>query len=145
MTNSGFYWKPPFSRISWRPPPMSRRTNAELREKLFHAYSGDLSDCLPQFNGVFICPLCHKSFDKSSLAKDELALEHCVPRCLGGKTLTLTCKRCNNKHGSKLDAQLLEWREREDHATGLRDCLISRFKRLTDNRIQHLFLWASAD
>lgn len=60
---------------------------------------------------VFICPICFKLFDCSSLAQNDatnsLTLEDIPPKKLGGKPLTLTCKRCNNfLGGTRLDSKL---------------------------------------
>lgn len=45
-----------------------------------------------------VCPIC--------LSTDELTEEHVPMRALGGKVMTLTCKKCNNKLGSYSEAAL---------------------------------------
>lgn len=59
----------------------------------------------------YICPICCRIFDERAIRKDAsddycLTLEHSPPEKIGGTVLTLTCKRCNNMLGSKLDSQV---------------------------------------
>ena len=50
----------------------------------------------------YACPLCLRVFGRDQL--DQLSEEHVPPRSLGGKALVLTCKKCNNEGGAKVDA-----------------------------------------
>ena len=50
---------------------------------------------------TLVCPLCWKETEYQ-----ELRLEHILPRSLGGKRVTLTCRACNNTHGSELESSL---------------------------------------
>ena len=66
-------------------------------------------------------PLCIRTFDRSALspdAKDGLTLEHIIPDALGGQWKTLTCKVCNNSHGSALDAHLVRMISAENWQDG---------------------------
>lgn len=55
---------------------------------------------------VYICPLCLESFNiEESLEK--LTMEDVPPKSLGGKPVLITCKKCNNTCGHKLDVYLL--------------------------------------
>ena len=54
------------------------------------------------------CPLCLEAFGPNSIASGDLTVEHIIPHRLGGRTVTLTCKRCNNLHGSTLDSHLVQ-------------------------------------
>ncbi|PWK46856.1 HNH endonuclease [Pleionea mediterranea] len=49
--------------------------------------------------GVYVCPLCLKSFDANDLSEGLLSLEHVPPKSTGGKGIILTCKKCNNSSG----------------------------------------------
>ena len=53
---------------------------------------------------LYICPICLTSFVVDALADGRLSSEHVPPKSVGGKELVLTCKRCNNSAGTKLDA-----------------------------------------
>jgi len=53
------------------------------------------------------CPLCLDVFGRDALETGALTLEHPIPRKTGGRLRTLSCKRCNNKHGSRLDSHSL--------------------------------------
>ena len=64
----------------------------------------------PDFNNGYICPLCFEVFFKKDLDSsldNFLTLEDIPPVSLGGKPLTLTCKKCNSKSGHNLDVHLL--------------------------------------
>ena len=48
-----------------------------------------------------ICPLCWQE-----TRYEDLSHEHVVPGSVGGTCNTLTCRPCNNEHGSSLDSHL---------------------------------------
>lgn len=48
-----------------------------------------------------ICPLCWVETEFASLS-----IEHIIPQSVGGVSVTLTCRKCNNQSGSKLDWHL---------------------------------------
>lgn len=75
---------------------------------LFARCETDLQKLLPNFNRGFVCPICLKLFDRKANLADELAIEHIVPKALGGKLTTLTCRRCNNNAGAKLESHLVQ-------------------------------------
>lgn len=57
--------------------------------------------------GVYFCPLClepHKTLNEENF----LTLEDAPPKSLGGNANTLTCKKCNNEAGHKIDFHLAE-------------------------------------
>ncbi|MFC1588193.1 HNH endonuclease [Planctomycetota bacterium] len=60
-----------------------------------------------------ICPLCWQE-----TPYDDLTIEHVVPGSVGGKQTTLTCRRCNNDHGSDLDAHLAQYQRITDAFQG---------------------------
>lgn len=49
------------------------------------------------------CPLC--------LTPNPTSEEHVPPDSLGGSIMTVTCLRCNNEFGSRLEVDLLNWWE----------------------------------
>jgi hypothetical protein len=59
---------------------------------------------------VYPCPLClpTRFFPRSALTtalhEDRLTIEHVPPQAFGGHGLLLTCRPCNNRAGSYLDA-----------------------------------------
>lgn len=61
-------------------------------------------------NDVILCPLCLRSFNEQAISSqnDDAALseEHIIPGEVGGKWVTVTCKRCNNSLGSSVDSHL---------------------------------------
>ena len=69
---------------------------------------------------VYVCPLCVNSFTRHDLVEGKLTAEHVPPKKIKGKTIVLTCKRCNNKQGSEIDKHA-KLRERwVDTMTGVR-------------------------
>lgn len=54
---------------------------------------------------IYICPLCLTSFNIEETL-DELTMEDVPPKSLGGKPIIITCKKCNNTCGHKLDVFL---------------------------------------
>jgi hypothetical protein len=55
---------------------------------------------------IYFCPICGSGFTQNALQAIILTLEHIPPKSLGGKTLLLTCKQCNNTAGHKIDSAL---------------------------------------
>lgn len=54
------------------------------------------------------CPICLVSFDWNDLAAGRMTIEHPIPRKVGGRMVTITCRSCNNEQGSKLDKHVVE-------------------------------------
>lgn len=57
------------------------------------------------------CPICCVDYDARAIEKEapsdyRLTLEHAPPDSIGGKIVALTCKKCNNELGSRLDSQI---------------------------------------
>jgi hypothetical protein len=89
---------------------MSKKVKKQI---LFNIYSNNLLDfktnlksnnIIPTEFGLY-CPLCTQHYDESRY--EELTLEHNPPDSLGGKDNILTCKKCNNSSGSKIDSEIL--------------------------------------
>lgn len=93
-----------------------------LAHKLFSPLSEDLATINAKYRGFVECPLCLRLFAEEAidLEPPQLTDEHIIPGELGGDTTrTLTCKRCNNVHGSKIDAQLIQMLRSRDAIEGL--------------------------
>jgi hypothetical protein len=52
--------------------------------------------------------LCLHPFERSTLDTKELTEEHIIPKKLGGKIITLTCKKCNNNDGGQIDSHFIQ-------------------------------------
>lgn len=76
-------------------------------ERLFSLYSSDFGLYAPNWSDCFGCPLCYKIFRHADPLRDLVAEEHIVPSKLGGRLVTLTCRKCNNDQGSSLEADLI--------------------------------------
>lgn len=71
----------------------------------------------------YFCPICSLAFDTLSVTPEQLTLEHAPPRSLGGREIILTCKSCNSRAGSSVDAAAAErkrFREFADLVVGRR-------------------------
>ena len=55
-------------------------------------------------SGIYYCPICGDGHGQAALQTGELTLEHVPPDSVGGKAITLTCRRCNNPAGGTVDA-----------------------------------------
>jgi hypothetical protein len=53
---------------------------------------------------TYVCPICRDPFTVEALDDSRLSLEHVPPQSVGGRELLLTCTKCNNTAGTKLDA-----------------------------------------
>jgi hypothetical protein len=78
--------------------------------KLFLELSQDLSTITSDLPDQVLCPLCLSAFNEQCLDSSEPTLteEHIIPKELGGRRVTLTCKRCNNTHGHEIDIHLIQ-------------------------------------
>ncbi|WP_262733464.1 HNH endonuclease [Gaetbulibacter sp. NE] len=56
---------------------------------------------------VYICPICLSNHTEIN-TENPLTLEDAPPKSLGGKANTLTCKKCNNECGYKIDSHLVK-------------------------------------
>ena len=94
------------------------RTSAH---KLFPRVSEDLAGLDGEYRGLVGCPLCLRLFPEEAidLEPPELTEEHIIPGELGGRIPTLTCRHCNNTHGSEIDAHLIQMMRSRDSIEGL--------------------------
>jgi hypothetical protein len=89
--------------------------------RLVDRLTADLATVRPDYVDRVLCPLCLRSFERGALldkGDDGLSLEHIIPGSLGGTGTSLSCRRCNNKQGSALDANLVRMIRAEDWSIG---------------------------
>ena len=87
--------------------------------KIFESYSLNLSKIVPSHFRKYACPLCLNLFTQDAIDNNLLTEEHIISRKLGGKLITLTCKDCNSRDGSDLDANLINEFRAKDGVLGL--------------------------
>ena len=83
---------------------------------------------------TYICPLCLQSFKVDELGDtvtDYLSLEDIPQKAMGGHPLLLTCKKCNNRCGHKIDHFLQTEIDYEDEVSihskdGVRGALMTK-------------------
>jgi hypothetical protein len=68
---------------------------------------------------VYPCPLCVRGFNTACLS--VLSFEDVPPKSVGGKPLLLTCRQCNNTHGSDLDLHIKAGRDLGEIVEGKRE------------------------
>ena len=97
---------------------MKKTAKTIKKEKIFKLFSQNLEWVKehpsirfePDFSNGYICPLCFETFfekDLDTTLENFLTLEDIPPKSLGGKPLSLTCKKCNSRSGYELDIHLL--------------------------------------
>ena len=94
-------------------------TKKARQRHLFNLYARNFSFHEPSYEKTFVCPLCFHGFSEAAIDAGLLSIEHIVPSSVGGTLETLTCKECNNKTGSSLDAHLQRRISSEDTIRGL--------------------------
>ncbi|OFW32733.1 MAG: hypothetical protein A3J28_07880 [Acidobacteria bacterium RIFCSPLOWO2_12_FULL_60_22] len=92
----------------------------ERAHRLFSQLSVDLAKITADYPAQVLCPLCLTPFTKEAIDLEEpdLTEEHIIPEKLGGTLVTLTCKRCNNTYGSKVEAHLVQMLRSHDSLKG---------------------------
>ena len=93
------------------------------KERVHHIFSRltlDLVRFTPDYPRQILCPLCLTPHAEEALdlAEPLLTEEHVIPGELGGRIVTLSCKRCNSTHGAKIDHHLIELLRSRDTAEG---------------------------
>jgi hypothetical protein len=85
---------------------------SDRRYGMFDSMLSDLTTIRPDIRDVIWCPLCLNPFGRDALDTKEfskaLSEEDIIPKALGGRIVTLTCKRCNNTDGSEVDSQFVQ-------------------------------------
>src|SRR5437870_2406160 len=85
-----------------------REPKEERLKRLFEFYSADLTKFAPKLKGIFGCPLCHRTIASSPKLSDVVSEVHVIPEALGGRIITLTCRKCNNEGGKDLDSHMIQ-------------------------------------
>jgi hypothetical protein len=82
----------------------------ERAHQIFARLSENLTRTTGRCEGGILCPLCLRKYPESAIDQEdhELTEEHIIPESLGGTLSTLSCKPCNNTHGTKLDSHLVQ-------------------------------------
>lgn len=93
---------------------MRRKQGQQTR--LFSELSVKLTKVKPDLAGVVSCPLCLREFRLDAIK--DLSEEHPVSSKLGGTGRTLTCRVCNNMHGTKLEKHLVSAMKAMDGLAG---------------------------
>ncbi len=86
------------------------------REQWFDRGAYAYQQARPGSPAVYCCPLCLRHYDKPDSA--ILTLEDVPPLSVGGRPLVLTCKECNNEHGSKIDFHAAAGKKLQDWTRG---------------------------
>ncbi|WP_146403470.1 HNH endonuclease [Pseudobythopirellula maris] len=94
---------------------MSASDTAGLKVTLYKRCLRDMDDngIAASGSNAIICPLCWKE-----ARLDELTIEHVIPGSVGGTLKTLTCKKCNNDQGSRIDSHLSNYMRTQDRFSG---------------------------
>ena len=97
--------------------PMPRKRAHDL----FGQLTRDLARITDDFPDKVLCPLCMSPFSEEAIDSEppELTLEHIVSELLGEEIFTLSCKSCNNTHGSKVDSHLIQMLRCKDAIVGI--------------------------
>jgi hypothetical protein len=86
------------------------------RERIFNVYASQLNLLKDNqlialevpLERIYICPICLNPFAIINNSGNPLTLEDAPPKSLGGTANILTCKKCNNTAGQKIDFHLAE-------------------------------------
>lgn len=93
--------------------------NEVRRNTIFKKFSKQLHEIVAdglynidlKYEQTYVCPICLNQYsieDLKTEVENHLTLEDAPPYSLGGKANTLTCKKCNNESGHKIDFHLVE-------------------------------------
>jgi hypothetical protein len=83
--------------------------------QLFDNHSQDLRHVCPAADAVFLCPICFRIFDSTSIDREELSIGHVWPAYVRKGTAeavhhqVLLCKKCNSDAGRAADASMQEF------------------------------------
>lgn len=98
---------------------------------LFDRFAIDLSSVDGVSEDIVRCPLCLRTFGRGAIADpsdDGLSIEHIIPFSLGGKEITLTCRHCNNRTASDVEAHFVRMVRAADWSSGDGSVLGGRFR-----------------
>ena len=85
------------------------------KKALFDRYRRSLAAAglVTAHDDSLICPLCWQETTYAGLSCEDF-----VPRSVGGRRKTLTCRKCNNKQGSFIDEHLSQFQRSRDAFQG---------------------------
>ena len=86
------------------------------RNGLFRKLAADYRKFRTGVVDTVACPLCLTEYGLANIS--DLTREHVVPSKLGGRSETLTCWKCNNTQGSRLDSHLINAMKSMDAVEG---------------------------
>jgi hypothetical protein len=96
-------------------------TNKNLKRLEWFNYGVEaFSRARPDAPRLYCCPICVRGFDNPN----ALTFEHVPPKSVGGKSLVLTCRECNNRSGHLLDAHIRTGHNLREIAKGQRETKI---------------------
>ena len=78
----------------------------DRKHRLFNEGALSIASVTGTREALYACPLCLDVHNAASIERGDLTEEHVPPRSIGGKSLVLTCKPCNTRAGSSIDAAL---------------------------------------
>lgn len=90
----------------------------KLIELLFDEYAKSLNARDPKLKDMFICPICMRSFYKEDINNGAISIEHIPPEAIGSSIKTITCTKCNNDIGTKLQAHMNNYVREKDLLAG---------------------------
>ncbi|WP_139419284.1 HNH endonuclease [Chryseobacterium mulctrae] len=105
------------------------------RKRIFKKYINNINllkdnQLVSSKKDSYLCPLCLKNYMSMYIDENNfLTLEDAPPKSLGGRANTLTCKKCNNEAGEKIDFHLAERMKELDNKLFLPN---TEFKALTN-------------
>jgi len=68
------------------------------------SFPGVIEKAAPGVGPMYVCPVCDRAFPREAVEARVLTAEHVPPESFGGRARLLTCRRCNNEAGAKLDS-----------------------------------------
>ncbi len=78
----------------------------KLVESLFDEYAKSLNVRDPKLKDMFLCPICMRPFYSESINNKAISIEHIPPQAIGSSIKTITCTKCNNDIGAKLQSHM---------------------------------------
>jgi hypothetical protein len=95
---------------------MNMARGSDKCNRLFRELAADYRNFRTEAMDSVACPLCLTEYCLANIT--DLTREHIVPSKLGGRSETLTCRKCNNSQGSRLDSHLIKAMKAMDAVEG---------------------------
>ncbi len=87
-------------------------------ELLFDEYAKSLTARNPKLKDMFLCPICMRPFYRESINNKAISIEHIPPQAIGSSMKTITCTKCNNDIGAKLQPHMNNYVREKDLLAG---------------------------